>query len=62
MRNRCAFAGRPWGDAPQRAKAIKWKPITDLPVRAHQSYRVGCKAENSKLRTAERLANLMTVF
>jgi hypothetical protein len=68
--------------APKGCEAIRWKLVTDLPVRSraealekiewyalrwkievfHYIMKSGCKAEHSKLRTAERLVNLMATF
>jgi Transposase DNA-binding/Transposase DDE domain len=68
--------------APRRCEAIRWKLVTDLPVRSraealeklewyalrwqietfHKIMKSGCEAEDSKLRTAERLVNLMATF
>lgn len=67
---------------PKGSEAIRWKLVTDLPVRSraealeklewyalcwkieifHKIMKSGCKAEDSKLRTAERLVNLMATF
>ena len=67
---------------PRGVEAIRWKLVTDLPVRSradaleklewyalrwrievfHKIMKSGCKAEESKLRTAERLVNLMATF
>jgi hypothetical protein len=68
--------------APRGCEAIRWKLVTDLPVRSraealeklewyalrwrievfHKIMKSGCKAEDSKLRTAERLVKLMATF
>jgi hypothetical protein len=45
--------------APKNRKKIDWKLITDPPVGSRSS---GCKAEESKLRTAQRLTNLISLF
>ncbi|WP_200823058.1 hypothetical protein [Caballeronia catudaia] len=67
---------------PTDRKPIKWKLITDLPVRSrrdaiekldwyamrwkiemfHKILKSGCKAEESRLRSVDRLANLISVF
>jgi len=69
-------------NAPSDREPIKWKLMTDLPVRSideaseklkwyalrwkietfHKILKSGCKAEESRLRTAQRLANLISVF
>ena len=68
--------------APKGNETIRWKLVTDLPVRSraealeklqwyalrwkievfHKIMKSGCKAEESQLRTAERLVNLMATF
>ncbi|WP_200822412.1 IS4 family transposase [Caballeronia terrestris] len=67
---------------PTDRKPIKWKLITDLPVRSRRDaiekldwyamrwkietfqkiLKSGCKAQESRLRSADRLANLISVF
>jgi len=69
-------------DVPLDREPIRWKLMTNLPVRSvdeaaeklkwyalrwkietfHKILKSGCKAEESRLRTAQRLANLIAVF
>lgn len=64
-------------DQPTNWERIDWKLITNLPVRSpldvveklrwkievfHKILKSGCRAEDAKLRTAERLVKLSAVF
>jgi hypothetical protein len=69
-------------DAPAGRTPLKWKLITNLPVRSkaeavekidwyamrwkietfHKILKSGCRAEDSKLRTADRLTNLIAIY
>ncbi len=65
-------------DAPKGRDKIDWKLVTDLPIRSrkeavekliwyamrsfHKILKSGCKAEDVKLRTAERLVNLLAIL